>query len=249
MASIPARLKPKVGFSNLLHVSLNVILPFAVFVLVRIGFSELALLLILSSKWRMLAVRPRYWLTNLRSNSVDIIIGVSIFIFMIHTGSYLWQLLWMLAYIVWLVFLKPGSNILLVSIQAFIGEFMGLMAIFLWLSGAPLYQLIIATWLVCYLSARHYFTIFEESFSSLYAHTWGYFAAALTWVLGHWLLFYGVFSQPTVILAALSLGFGSLYYLRQLDRLNKLLRRQIVLVVMAIIVVILAFSNWSSKVV
>ena len=197
----------------------------------------------------MFAVRPRYWLANIRSNGVDIIVGISLLIFMTHTGSAYWQLLWVAIYIFWLTILKPGSSTLSVSIQALIGQFLGLMAMFIWFSGAPLYQLIIVSWIICYLAARHFFTIFEESFTSLYSHTWAYFAASLTWVLGHWLLFYGSFAQPTVLLTAIGIGLASLYYLKQNDRLSTLLRRQIVLTVIAVVVVVLVFSNWSSKII
>jgi hypothetical protein len=249
MQSVANKLRPKSGFSYILHIGLNALLPLMVFILVRAGFSEIALLLILLSKWRMFAVRYRYWLANIRANGVDMLVSLSLLIFMINTNSEVWQLLWVLVYILWLVVLKPGSNVLSVSIQALVGQFLGLMAVFVWLSGAPLYQLIIAGWVVCYLSARHFFTVFDESFTSLYAHTWGYFAAALIWVLGHWLLFYGVFAQPTVLLTVLGFGFASLYYLKQNDRLDTLLRKQILLVMLAIIVVVLVFSDWSSKIV
>jgi len=249
MASVANKLRPKFGFSYLLHLGLNALLPLLVFVMVRAGFAEFGLLLILLSKWRMLAVRPRYWLANIRSNGVDITVGISILIFMTHTGSAYWQLMWVVVYVAWLTALKPRYSTLAVSAQALIGELFGLTAMFIWFSGAPLYQLIIMTWLVCYISARHFFTVFEEPFTSLYAHTWAYFAACLTWVLGHWLLFYGAFSQITVILTASSIGLASLYYLKHNDKLSRILRRQIVLIMVAIIVVILVFSNWSSKIV
>lgn len=188
-------------------------------------------------------------MANIRANGVDITVGISLLIFMSQSSSELWQLTLVLIYILWLVVLKPASSTLAVTLQALTGQLLGLMALFSWLSDAPLYQLIVLGWVVCYLAARHFFTIFEEPFTSLYAHTWGYFAAALIWVLGHWLLFYGAFAQPTVILTAVGFGLASLYYLKQNDRLNLLLRRQIVLVMMAIIVVILVFSDWSSKIV
>ena len=249
MQSVANKLRPKSGFSYIFHLGLNTLLPLLVLILVRTGFSELGLVLILVSKWRMFAVRPRYWLANIRSNGVDILVGVSILIFMTHTSSGYWQLIWVALYIVWLTIIKPGSSTLSVSIQALIGQFLGLMALFIWFSGSPLYQLIIAVWVVCYLSARHFFAVFEEPFTSLYSHTWAYFAASLVWVLGHWLLFYGVFAQPTVLLSAIGISLASLYYLKQNDRLNTMLRRQIILVMIAVIVVILVFSDWSSRIV
>jgi hypothetical protein len=249
MASVLNKLRPKSGFSYVLHLGFNALLPFLVFIFVKLGFAEIGLLLILLSKWRMLAVRPRYWLANIRSNGIDITVGISILIFINYTSSTYIQLLWVLIYILWLTVLKPASSTLGVSLQALIGQFLGLLAIFIWFSGSPLYLLIIATWVICYLAARHFFTIFEESFNSLYSHTWAYFAASLVWILGHWLLFYGVIAQPVVILTVISVGLSSLYYLKQNDRLSINLRRQIILIMVAALVIVLVFSNWSSKIV
>lgn len=249
MQSVANKLRPKSGFSYILHLGLNGLLPLLVIIFVRTGFAEIALILILLSKWRIFAVRPRYWFANIRSNGVDIIVGVSLLIFMINTGSAYLQLLWVAVYILWLTVLKPGSSTLAVSLQAITSQFLGLMGVFIWFSGSPLYQLIIVSWVVCYLASRHFFTVFEEPFTSLYSHTWAYFAASLTWILGHWLLFYGVFAQPTVLLMALGIGLASLYYLKQNDRLGVVLRRQIVLVLIAVVVVVLVFSDWSSKII
>jgi hypothetical protein len=249
MQSVANKLRPKSGFSYIFHLALNTLLPLMIFVLVRAGFSQFGLVLILLSKWRIFAVRPRYWLANIRASGVDLMVGVSLLIFMTHASSAYWQLIWVAVYILWLTVLKPGSSTLSVTLQALTGQLLGLMAIFLWFSGSPLYQLIIITWVVCYLAARHFFTVFEEPFTSLYSHTWAYFAASLTWVLGHWLLFYGAFAQPTVILTAIGMSFASLYYLKQNDRLSVLLRRQIVLTIVAVLVVVLIFSDWSSKIV
>jgi len=251
--SVTNKIRPKSGFSYVVHLGLNALLPFLVFVLVRADFAEIALILILLSKWRMFSVRSRYWLANLRANSIDIIVGISLLIFMTNTGSVLWQLLWVVAYMLWLVVLKPGSTILAVGLQALVGQTLGLMAVFIWLGSgvppAPLYQLIIAVWIVCYLSARHFFTVFEEPFTSLYSHTWGYFSACLIWILGHWLLYYGTFSQPTVLLTVIGFGMASLYYLKDNDRLSAILKRQIILVMTAAVIVILVFSDWSSKII
>ncbi len=252
MQSVANKLRPKGGFSDVLHIGLNVLLPFLVFILVKLQFSYFGLILIVLSKWRMFAVRPRYWLTNLRSNGVDLMVGISLLIFMSHTDSAYLQLVWVAVYIFWLTVVKPGTSTLSVSLQALIGQFLGLMALYILAKtppAIPIYELILASWFICYLSARHFFTVFEESFNSLYSHTWAYFAASLTWVLGHWLLFYGVFAQPTVLLTVIALGLASLYYLKQNDRLSLILRRQIVLVLIAAIVVVLVFSDWSSKIV
>jgi len=247
MRALPTKLKPASGFSHFVHLGLVILLPALVFVLVRINFIQLALAIILLSKWRMFAVRPRYWPANVRANAVDIMVGVSIVVFMAHTDAFSWHLIWAFLYGVWLVFIKPGASTMLVSIQAFIGQMMALMAVFLAWKSAPLLGLVIAVWAICYLAARHFFTSFDEPHTSLFSHTWGYLAAALMWVLGHWLLFYGVLAQPTLLLGTISLVCGGLYYLEETDRLSLLLRRQFVFILVAIIMVILVFSDWGDK--
>ncbi|MEK7603101.1 MAG: hypothetical protein AAB459_02575, partial [Patescibacteria group bacterium] len=98
--------------------------------------------------------------------------------------------------------------------------------------------------------ARHFLTSFDEEHASLFAHTWGYFAAALTWVLSHWLLFYGGFlAQPALLLSVIGFSLAALYYLDETDRLSSGLRRQFVFVMVAIVMVVMVFSDWGDKVV
>lgn len=212
---------------------------------------QVGIILILLSKWRVLAVRPRFWPAYLRQNAVDIMVGVSLFIFMASTFSAAWQLVWAGAYAAWLLFIKPGSSVFKVSLQAVLAQFVALMALFIEFGVAPLVFLVVAAWAICYLSARHFFSSFDEPYNSLFSHTWGYFAAALTWLLSHWLLFYGngYLAQPTLLLTVLGFGLGGLYYLNETDRLSKLMQRQVLFVIVAIVVIVLLQSDWSDKVV
>jgi hypothetical protein len=81
------------------------------------------------------------------------------------------------------------------------------------------------------------------------AYVWGYFGAALAWLLAHWLLFYGFISQPTLLLSTMGYGLAGLYYLDHHERLSLSLRRQVIFIMLAIVVVILVFSDWGDKVV
>ena len=129
MRPLIAKIKPANGFSRVLQVSLNALLPLAVFILVRIDFVQLALIIILLSKWRMLAVRPRFWPANVRANAVDIMVSVSLLLFMANSGSQTWQLIWAVVYGIWLIAIKPASSSAMVSVQAMIGLLCGLMAL------------------------------------------------------------------------------------------------------------------------
>lgn len=222
-------------------------MPVVVYILVEIEFVPLAVALIFLSKWRMFAVRMRYWLAHIRANAVDIMVGLSAIVFMTSSVDGAWRVIWALAYGLWLIFLKPGASTLLVSLQAGVAQLVSLMALFLIGGDVQTAVLVIAAWLICYLCARHFFTSFDESYASLYAHAWGYFAAALVWVLSHWLLFYGILAQPTLLLVVLGYGMAALYYLDQNERLSVMWRRQFIVMMIAIVAVVLTFSDWGDR--
>ena len=188
---------------------------------------------------------PALLAANLRANGVDLTVGFATVIFMANSGSASWQLVWVLAYAIWLIAIKPGSSVWKTSLQALIAQTAGLMALFIALGDASLVILVGLTWLICYAVARHFFTSFEESYTALYANTWGYFAAALVWLLGHWLVFYGQVAQPTLLLTVIGFGLGALYYLEQTDRLSVVVRRNFVVMMVAIVLVVILLTNWS----
>jgi hypothetical protein len=243
------KLKPTSGIAHFLHLLLVLVLPIVVFILVRLDFPQLALSLVVLSKWRMLAVKPRFWAANVRANAIDLMVSLSLVLFMLHTGNLWPQIIWAMLYALWLLFIKPGSGALMVTTQAFIGQFAALSALYLlWLDG-PVYGLTFLTGLFCFMAARHFLDAFDEPYAKMLAYTWGYFGAALAWLLSHWLLFYRGVAQPTLLLATLGYGMAALYYLDHYDRLNKGLRRQFIFIMLAIVIVVIAFSDWGDKVV
>ena len=251
MKLLAARFKPAHGFSQFIHVGLNIALPLTLLALVRLqgGFVQLAVSLVLLSKWRMFAVRPRFWPAIIRANAVDITVGVSAVLFMANSQSGYFQLLWVGLYAAWLLIIKPATGTFMVAAQAMIAQLCGLMALFLVWADGPLLGLIFATGIVCYVSARHFFDNFDEPYAKLLSYLWAYFGAALIWLLGHWLLFYGIIAQPTLILSMIGYGLAVLYYFDHTDRLSSGLRRQFLFIMIAAIIIILAFSDWGDKVV
>lgn len=249
MRPVLTKLKPVRGFAAVAHYALLVLLPLIVFVLVRLQFVPLALIVIVLSKWRMFAVRPRFWPANVRANAVDLLVGVSIVVFMIHSSGALIQFLWAVVYGGWLIGLKPGSSTFMISLQAGIGQLVGLSALYIAWAGGPLYGLTLLTGLICYLAARHFFDGFDETYAKLLSYVWGYFGAALAWLLGHWLLYYSFIAQPTLLLSAIGYGVAALYYFDHYERLSVGLKRQFIFIMLAIILVVLTFSDWGDKVV
>lgn len=249
MKQLIAKIRPASGFSKVIHTLLLIIIPVAIFAFIRLNFVQLAFSLVLLSKWRMISVKPRFWLANMRANSVDIIVGLSIVLFMARNGSVVVQAVWALLYIFWLVILKPATGIRMVSIQAFIGMLIGLMALFFSWTDGPLYGITLLSGAICYFSARHFFDAYDEPYAKLLSYSWGYFGAALSWLLAHWLIYYGILSMPTLIICSIGFGLGLLYYIDHVAKVTKLVKQQVIFIMIALIMLVITFSKWGDKVI
>lgn len=246
---LPNNLKPANGYFYFLHLGLLLILPVAAFVLVRLNLALPAAAIVVLAKWRMFAVRPRFWAANIRANAVDLMVGLSVVLFLAHYDNLAAQIIWTILYAVWLTAIKPGTGMLMVTAQAFIGQLAALSALYaVWASG-PVYALTLLTGLFCFWAARHFLDAFDEPYAKMLAYVWGYFGAAMAWLLSHWLLFYSGVALPTLLLSTLGYGMAVLYYLDHTDKLSKSLQRQFIFVMIAIVLIVLAFSDWGDKVV
>lgn len=249
ISRLRAKAKPTQGYAHVVHLLLSAVFPLVLYILVRIDLAQVAIVVVLLSKWRMIAVRPRFWLAIFRANAVDLLVSIGTVLFMHQTTAAWLQLFWAGLLVVWQIWVKPRKGALGIACQAMIGQAYGLVGLYTAWPDAPLYMLVLATGLIAYLSARHYLTGFDEPHAPLYANTWAFFAASLAWISAHWLLYYGVIAQVVLFLMVLSFSLGGLYYLQEHDKLTSYLKRQIVLIMIAIVTVILLFSEWGSKVV
>ena len=154
MRSLLHKIKPTSGIAHFLHLGLVMILPVVVFMLVQLHFVQLALSIIVLSKWRMFAVRPRFWAANVRANAVDLMVGLSIVVFMTHSSGVVLQLVWMVLYGVWLLAIKPGASVPMITSQAFLGQLAALMALYLTWADGPIYGLTLLTGLFCIFPKR-----------------------------------------------------------------------------------------------
>lgn len=244
----PANISRASGLSHLLHLGFQMLLPLAVLILVRGSFVWLAVAIMLLSKWRMLAVQPRFWPINIRANAVDIIVGLSIIVFIMSVETAWMALIWAIIYGVWLIYIKPLNTTFGISLQAGLGQLAGLSALFIYASDAPIYMLVLLTGSICYFAAHHFFSAFDEVYIRLLSYVWAYFGAGLVWILGHWLLFYGAVAQITLILVVVSYGLAVLYYLDHHERLGNNLRRQTLIIMIAIVLLIILLSKWVNPV-
>lgn len=242
LVGLSARIKPTRGFSHVIHITLNGLLPILAFILVRINLVPLAILLVVLAKWRIFAVRPRYWVANVVSNGIDITVSVSFILFMASTASTWWQIFWVLSYAGWLIYLKPRYDVFSVSAQAMAGQLLGLTVLYLKFGDTSLVWLVLGTWAITYLAARHFLTSFEESYAPLLAQIWGYFGAGLAFILGHWIWYYGDVAQITALITIIGYGLASLYYLDASDKVRNNLKRQLIATMVAVLLVIFILS-------
>lgn len=241
--------KQRRGFSAFLHVVLTAILPLVIYILVRLEFGAFAIAVVLLSKWRMFAVKFRHWPANIRSNAVDIIVGISTVIFVLLSSTQALQFIWVVGYTIWLLVIKPKSTALWVGAQALIAQTMSLVAIFLIWNEASETGLTFVVWGVTYLSARHFLGAFDEAIARASAYVWAFFCASLTWLATHWLIYYKVISQPALIITVIGYGMAAMYYLQHTDRLKRSTQRQFVVIMVAILLFILVYSNWNGDVI
>lgn len=239
--------KSQGGLPGVLHILLTAALPLLAYILVRLNFGWVAVLLIFLGKWRMFAVKLRHWPANVRANGVDIIVGISFVIFMISSDAQALQLFWGALYAVWLLVIKPQSTALWVGVQALIAQALALSAVFLYWSDASVFLLVFLSWSVAYLCARHFLSAFDEAMSRATAYSWAFFVASIAWLSGHWLIFYGPVAQPALLLSVLGYGLASIYYLEHTDKLSKNVRRQFIAVMLAVVLFLIIFSDWSDK--
>lgn len=247
MKNLAHKIRPSSGYSSILHFLLNALLPILVLFLVRLDFAYIAVAFVLLAKWRIFAVRPRYWIPNIRSNAVDIFVGLSVVAFLAGTEVLGTQIFWTVAYIAWLLWLKPKSNPVAVMSQALIAQAVTLVAFYRSFPSSSLLAGMVVTWLVCYSVARHFLGAFDEPLTRSITHIWAWFGVCMAWVLGHWVIQYLFLPQIALILTVLGYGLATLYYLDKNERLKASLRRQLVGVMGLLLLIIIVFSDWQDK--
>ncbi|OYX41181.1 hypothetical protein B7Y94_05490 [Candidatus Saccharibacteria bacterium 32-49-12] len=208
--------------SEVVYNVLNVAL--AVAVVLTVYYTEsvwLGILIVLISKWRILSVRPRYWLANFLSNLVDIIVSVSLVVLM-HVitrapemGNQIVTLLGFmtLLYIVWLLFIKPRSKRSYVVAQAGIATLLGSWALFTVSYNWPVSVVVLGMWVIGFTAARHVLSHYDdETHTTILSLIWGLILAEIGWVAYHWTIAYSLplttsLLMPQVSIIAVLVGF------------------------------------------
>lgn len=195
-------------WSDIVYVLLNVAYAATLFALVTpaIDLPYLAYVLVLLSKWRVIAVRPRFWFANLQANFVDFMVGISVVTLMLLTAAAtpLVAALMAALYAAWLLVLKPRTVQRWVVVQASVAQFVSLVALF---SLAHNFELkpfitdstvltVLLAWLIGYMAARHALSSYRgEDERALLSLVWGLVVAELAWLAHHWTIAYAIYAD------------------------------------------------------
>jgi hypothetical protein len=177
--------------SDLLHVFMNAGLAIGVVGLAPITQALWpSVLLVLVAKWRVLAVRPRFWWVNLRANLVDLLVGLSVAYLAYRAGdNYLLDATLLVFYAVWLIFIKPRSSSLAQATQAGLMLLVASTALMaLTFRFEPFFALT-GAFVIAYAAAHHYLSS-TDGHATYLSLVFGLLNAEIWWLLYHWNIYY-----------------------------------------------------------
>lgn len=179
--------------SSFVHVLLNLLLGVgAVLITVLSGSPIPGLLLVLISKWRIFAVRARYLWLNIKSNLVDLIVGVSVVLLTYYAGATLMPVDVVLAifYCVWLLFIKPMSSEAATLAQSLVAVFLGTSAAAIMSAGLDAILLVLLEFLIGYAASRHVLSQTSDRDFTLTTLVCGLAFAEIAWLCNSWSIVY-----------------------------------------------------------
>lgn len=241
--------------SSMMHVFLNLLLGVgSVLITVLSGSPLLGILLVLISKWRIFAVRARYIWLNLKSNLVDLIVGLSVVLLTYYAGPTLMPVdfVLMVFYCVWLLFIKPLSSEGATLAQSLIAVFLGMSAVTIMTANLNALVLVLLSFLVGYAASRHVLVQSNDKDFTLTTLVCGLVFAEVAWLCYSWSIIYTFGSTGIRIpqLAIILTIFAFVYnYARQAmikyqdDFRFKHIVGPVVFGVVLIAIIVLAFSN------
>ncbi|MBQ3353338.1 hypothetical protein IJG89_03305 [Candidatus Saccharibacteria bacterium] len=179
--------------SSAVHVFLNLLLGIgAVLITVLSSSPILSLLLVVISKWRIFAVRARYLWLNIKSNLVDLIVGISVVLLTYYAGSsfLIVDFVLMAIYSIWLLFIKPLSSEAATLAQSLIAVFLGMSAATIMSANFNVVLLILLSFLVGYAASRHVLVQSDAKDFTLTTLVCGLVFAEVSWLCYSWEIIY-----------------------------------------------------------
>jgi hypothetical protein len=157
----------------------------------------------------------------------------------------------MLLYIGWLLFLKPRSKRTYVVAQAGVALFLGVAAVFMVSFDWPASAVILLLWLIGYATGRHVLSNYDEPHVVFLSLVWGLVLAEVGYLTYHWTIAYTLPVLQTLLLpqaALIIFGLGFLvhksydsYFHYEKIRFNDIILP--LLLTICIILVLLVFFN------
>lgn len=180
--------KRRTFWSEVVYYGLNIGLAAVLLLIaqtIRSPYPALALVLI--SKWRVIAVRPRFWWANIQANLVDIIVGLGVvgLMYSVHIGA-LPQAILAAFYAIWLVIIKPMSRRWQVTLQSGLAIFIGVTSLMTVSYEWPLFAVVLLMALIGYSAARHVFYSYDEEKIVLLSAVLGIVFAEFGWMAYFW---------------------------------------------------------------
>lgn len=249
--------------SEVVYILLNIGMAVLLMLMIRItGLLWPAFLLVLLGKWRVLAVRPRFWFANVQADLVSFIVSIGYVIFLYNANpsnigdfqSLAAQSVFAVLYIIWLLFIRPKSKRAYVVMQAGVALFVGITSIYIMTFGWPSSAVVLLAWLVGYASARHILSSYDdENHVLLLSIAWGLVVSEISWLAYHWTIAYRLPIVNNLLLPQISIVmacFGFIiyksydsFYHNQKIRMNDVLM-PLLFSIGIIFVLVLAFNGW-----
>lgn len=179
--------------SSMVHIFLNLLLGVgSVLATVLSGSPLLGLILVIASKWRIFAVRSRYLWLSIKTNLVDLIVGVSIVLLTYSAGSAFLPVdfLLMVLYSIWLIAIKPLSSEAATLAQSLIAVFFGVSAAAIMTATLDPIVLILLAFLIGYAASRHILSQSDDRDYTLTTLVCGLVFAEIAWLCYSWSIIY-----------------------------------------------------------
>ena len=179
--------------SSAVHIFLNLLLGIgSVFVTIISGSPLIGIILVLASKWRVFAVRPRYIPANFKASLVDLIVGISIVVLTHFSGTTILPVHIILAaiYSIWLLFIKPLTSETANLIQSVFAVFIGISAATIMATDLDSIVIVILAGIIGYSASRHILIQSDEHNFSLTTFTCGLIFSEIAWLCHAWTRIY-----------------------------------------------------------
>jgi len=209
--------KSRNALSSFLHVVLNLALAIvSIGATVITGNCIIGLILVVISKWRIFAVNHRYWLVNIRSSLVDLIVGTSFVLLAYAAGTEFLPVHYALiiGYAIWLILIKPRSSTNFTIVQAIIAILLGETASTIFAAITDSSILVLTSFLIGYASTHHVLIQSDDDHDvTLISLSAGLLFAEVGWLCHSWLIIYTIgstgicVSQTALLLSVLAFAF------------------------------------------